>query len=30
MSTAPERQNDLVGAKEVPSRLIPVPDTVSP
>lgn len=30
MSTAPERQNDLVGAKEVPSRLLPVPDTVSP
>lgn len=30
MSAAAERQDDLVGAREVPSRLLPVPDTVSP
>jgi len=30
MSAAHERQSDLAGAREVPSRLLPVPDTVSP
>jgi len=29
MSATHERQSDLAGAREVPSRLLPVPDTVS-